>query len=55
MSLKEMGLHVQNMITILSLTITIMGRGGGGGGGPIMYDHLMSTRIFALTLNKIFI
>ena len=41
--LKETRLRVQNMITIL---------------GPIfgdLYDHLMSTRIFNLIMNKIFI
>ena len=54
MSLKEMGLHAPNTINLLSLTMTIMGRGGEGG-GPKTYDHLMSTRIFALILSKIFV
>jgi hypothetical protein len=44
MGLKEIGLHVQNMITILGSIVNSIGRD--------LYDHLMSTIIFTLK-NKI--
>ena len=44
---KEIRLHAQNMLTILGLMVN-MTRGD-------LYDHLMSTRIFTLIMNKIFI
>ena len=43
---KEIGLCAQNVITILSSIVNIIE-------GDI-YDHLMSTQIFALIMNKIF-
>ena len=47
MCLKEIGLHAQNMITIVSLTINMI--------GGDLYDHLLSTKIFTLIINKIII
>ena len=38
--LKEIGLHVQNMITILGSIVNYIGRD--------LYDHLMSMIIFTL-------
>ena len=43
---KEIGLHVLNMITILSSVININGVG--------LYDHLMHTQIFNLITDTIF-
>ena len=49
--LNKIGRHAQNMITILGLLVnTIVEEGGGR-----LLDHLMSTRIFSLIMNKIFI
>ena len=45
--LKEIGLHAQNVITITHLTFNIIEMD--------MYDHIMSTNIFALVMYKIFI
>ena len=47
---KEIGPHAQDMITILDSIINIIGRGGG-----VNMTNLMSTRIFTLIMNKIFI
>ena len=44
---KEIGLPAQNMLSILSSTINIIVED--------LHDHFMSTRIFNLILNKIFI
>ena len=44
--LKEIGLHAQNMITILSLSQHDWGD---------LYDHLLSTKIFTLIIYKIII
>ena len=38
-----------------SNTIVNVKRGEAGGGGGGLYDHLMNTLIFSLTMNKIFI
>ena len=46
MHLKEIGLHAQNMLTILGSIVNVS--------GETLYDHLMSTRIFTLITNKIF-
>ena len=43
LSLKEVGLHVHNLINFLGSVANIHWGGGGGGG---QCDHLMSTRIF---------
>ena len=45
--LKEIGLHAQNMITIVASIIDLLGGN--------LYDHSMSTRIFTLILNKIYV
>ena len=47
MCLKQIGLQVQNTLTILELIISIIGQD--------VYDYLMSTGIFSLILNSIFI
>jgi hypothetical protein len=47
MFLKEIGLQAQNMITVLGSIVNIIGRN--------LYEHLTSTRIFILLMNKIFI
>ena len=47
MYLKEIGLRAQYMMTILGSIVNIIGRGN-------LYDHLMSTRIFTLIMNKKF-
>ena len=47
MCLKEIGFHVQNMLTILGSIINIF--------GGDLEDHLMSKRIFTLMMNKMFI
>ena len=46
--LEEIQLHAQCMITILGSKVNIIGEGA-------LYDHLMSTRIFNLIMNKIFV
>ena len=46
--LKEIGIHIQNMLTILTSTINMIG------GGDV-YNHLMSRKIFTLMRNKLFI
>ena len=43
----EIGLHARNMYTILGSIVNIF--------GVDLYDHLMSTRIFTLIINKILI
>ena len=43
----EIGLQAQNMLTVLHSTVNIIGGN--------LYDHLMPTRIFTSTMNKIFI
>ena len=45
--LKEIGLHAQNMLSILGSMVNMIGED--------LYDHLMSTRIFILIMNMIFI
>ena len=45
--MKEIGLHAQNMITILSLIVNII--------GGDLRDHLMSTGISTLIMNTILI
>jgi hypothetical protein len=47
MCLKEIGLCVQKMITIVSSLVNTIERD--------LYDHLMGTKIFALMMNEIFI
>ena len=43
---KEIGVHAQNMIaSIINMIL----------GGGVLFDHSMSTRIFTLIINKIFI
>jgi hypothetical protein len=42
----KIGLHAQNMNTILGSIVNVI--------GVDLYDHLMSTRIFTLIMNKIF-
>ena len=49
---RETRWHVENMITSLG---SIVNRIGEGGGGRDVYDHLMSRRIFTLTMSTIFI
>ena len=49
--LREVGLRVQNMITILGILVDMILRPGGGN----LYDYLMSTRIITLIMNNIFI
>ena len=44
MSLKDIGLHAQNMITFVISIVNIIFFLGGGGEG--LYGHLMSMRIF---------
>lgn len=46
--LKEIGFRARNMITILGSIVYIIGGGG-------LYDQLMSTTIFTLTMNRILI
>jgi hypothetical protein len=36
---KEIGLHAQNMLTILSFVVNMIGKRGGE-----LYDHLMNTK-----------
>ena len=50
MCFKEIRLHAQNMLTILGLLFNIIGGGGRG-----LCDHLISSRIFTLMMNMIFI
>ena len=47
MRLKEIRLHARNMITILSSIVSIV--------GWKLYDHLMSTKMLNLMMNKMFI
>ena len=47
MCLEEIGLHAQNMITILGSIVYIVGT------WEDMYDRFMSTTVFTLTMNKI--
>ena len=49
---KEIGLWVQNMITILGSIVDIIFFYFFGGN---LYEHLMSMRIFSLRMNKIII
>ena len=49
--LKKIELHNQIMITIVDSTINIV-RGKGKDNQDNLYDHLMSTRIFTLRINK---
>ena len=51
MFLNEVGTCAQNMITILSSIVNMIGGRRGGD----LYHHVMSMRIFALLMNKIFI
>ena len=46
MCLKEIGLSAQNMLTILSSIIYMF---------EDLYDHLLSTRILSLIMNRILI
>ena len=46
--LNENGLHAQDMRVIL-------GHSQHDSDGPIVYDHLMNTKIFTLMMKKIFI
>ena len=46
---KHIGLCAQNMITIVGSIINI------NGVEEDLYDHLMSTKIFPLIMNKIFV
>ena len=46
MGSKEIGLCAQNMTTISNSTVNIIGGN--------LYDHLMSTKIFTLIMNEIF-
>ena len=48
MCLKEIGLHAQNMLTILSLIVNIID-------GIHIYDHVTKTRIFTLIMYNIFV
>ena len=50
MYVEEFRPHAQNMITILDSTVHII-----GGGGEDLYHHLMSTGIFTLIMNMIFL
>jgi hypothetical protein len=43
---KEIGLCAQNMTNILNSIVNIIGGN--------LYDHLMSTKIFTLIMNEIF-
>ena len=43
---KEIGLCAQNMTTVLNSIVNII--------GGDLYDHLMSTKIFTLNMNEIF-
>ena len=52
MCLKEIGLHVQNLLIVLGLYIYIYIFGGGG---RKVYDHLIRMRIFTLMMNKVII
>ena len=45
---KDIGLRVQNVMTVLSLIVNIID-------GDLLYDHFMSIRIFTLMINEIFI
>ena len=47
MRLKKIGVHAQNMITILVSIVNIIEED--------LYDHLMSTRISLLIMNKRFV
>ena len=47
MCLKEIGICAQPMITILNSIVNMI--------GGELYNHLMSTRVFALTINKMFV
>ena len=53
MYLSEVGLCAQNMIIILSPTMNIIE--GGGRDKEKLYDHLTSTIIFIVIMDKIFI
>ena len=48
--LKEIGLHAQNMLTIIGSRVNIIGKGE-----TYIYDENMSTRTFTLTMNQILI
>ena len=54
MCLKEARLYSPSIIIIQNLVVNII-VDGGGGGGVDLYENLMSTRIFTLMMNKIFI
>ena len=45
------GVCVQNLITFLSAIVSVIGRGRR----VDLYDHLMSTRIFTLIMNMMFL
>lgn len=45
--LKEIRLHAENVITNLGSTMNVIRERG-------LYDHLMTTRISTLTINKVF-
>ena len=47
MGLKEIELWAQDILTILGSIVNMIGRD--------LYDHLMSTRLLTLIMNKIFI
>ena len=53
MCLKEIGLHVQNLLIVLGLYIYIYIHIWGG--GREVYDHLIRMRIFTLMMNKVII
>jgi hypothetical protein len=45
--LEDKGLRAQDTLTIIGSIVNII--------GGDLYDHIMSTRIFTLVMNKIFI
>ena len=47
MCFDGIGLHAQNMLTILGHAINMIGGGG-------LYDHLLNTRISTLIMDKMF-
>ena len=49
MCLKEIGLHAQNITTILVSIVNIKAGGGVG-----LCDHLMSTKIFTLIIRCLY-
>jgi hypothetical protein len=49
MSFIEIGLHAQNMMNIPCYVANMMG------GGGLLYDHVMSTRFFILTMSYGFV